>query len=191
MPETGANTDDTTLLALLRRATAVSHNSLDQKFSQIDLTSRKGYVRFLSAHLAGMASVFGFAREFAKAELGLDLTDFPALLRGDLAELGVPPIDIAVPAPAVIEPAAITYVIAGSRLGVAALAREPFFGKSAGRGAGYMDDKAGLAIWRAHSAWLKNVHPGEAEGQRMAMSAIATFDCFAAALESTAPAQAA
>ena len=77
----------------------------------------------------------------------------------------------------------MTYVVAGSRLGIAALARQPFWARGTGGPSRYMEDQTGLALWRALVPWLRDARPDLRQCDHEAQSAIAAFGVFARALQ--------
>lgn len=114
--------------ALLRAATLTAHEQVDARFSRFDLTTLAGYRVFLSAHWSVLPALEATLSLAGAATL---LSDWPLRLRAsalaaDLAAVG----KIAVPADN-IDPEPITrpamlgmlYVLEGSRLGGAVLAR--------------------------------------------------------------------
>lgn len=114
--------------AALRAATRAEHERLDALFAGFDLADPASYRAFLTAHAMALPSVEAAldAGGFANA-----LPDWPERRRGgalaaDLAALGVPP-PSPLTAPPLATPAArwgAAYVLEGSRLGGAFLARQ-------------------------------------------------------------------
>ena len=106
----------------LRAATAADHQAVDAAFARHDLTERNGYIAFLVGHARALPAV---ERALASADGPPPLRPRAALLAADLAGVGEampPPLDLAPPAtPA--EAWGMAYVIEGSRLGGALLAR--------------------------------------------------------------------
>ncbi|WP_076073252.1 biliverdin-producing heme oxygenase [Sphingomonas montana] len=106
----------------LRAETAACHERVDRAFSRFDLTDRGAYAAFLTAH----------ARVLLPLEAVLDAAAlWPAwtgrgdLLRGDLATLGhVVPAGETVIAGGAAARWGMLYVLEGSRLGGAMLARQ-------------------------------------------------------------------
>lgn len=111
----------------LRQATAADHERVDARFSGFDLGERAAYGRFLSAHAAAVAALEPAltAAGFADA-----LPDWPArqrlaALQADLAALALP-LPQALPCPPLDDAGSLWgagYVLEGSRLGGAVLAR--------------------------------------------------------------------
>jgi heme oxygenase (biliverdin-IX-beta and delta-forming) len=103
----------------LRAATAADHLAVDSAFAAFDLRRMPSYGRFLVAHARVLPVV-----EEALAETGIaHRPRWPALL-GDLTELGIlppPPIEPLLSSRAGLYGA--LYVVEGSRLGGALLAR--------------------------------------------------------------------
>jgi heme oxygenase len=164
------------LLTQLRDATRASHATLDAAFGSLDLSRRDDYVRFLRGHAIGMAPLFASFQSFVECELGTTCPDYPAMLAADLASL-----DEAAPAFAVepagpIANAATGYVIAGSRLGLAMIRKQGYWGRSNELPSAYMEDDLGLAIWKEAATRLKALPADETE--REAKAAITAFDTF-------------
>ncbi|RYE50154.1 MAG: heme oxygenase [Hyphomicrobiales bacterium] len=175
------------LLQALRDATHQSHERVDAAFSVIDLTDKAGYARFLAAHLVGIAPVYPTFKAFAEQELNVPSPDFPEMLRLDLEELDTDPSALpALDAPTDPAGAAICYVVAGSRLGVASIGTGAYWPKGSGTAARYMQDRDGLAIWRALIGWMRDRTTSLAQADRQCASAIAAFDLFRQALLVTA-----
>ncbi len=171
------------LLQTLRDATHQSHEEIDAAFSVIDLADKAGYTRFLTAHLVGIAPVFPVFQAFAESELQVACADLPAMLRLDLEELGVDLTAI----PSLVPPdtpagAAICYVLAGSRLGIASIASGAYWPKESGAASRYMQDREGLTVWRALVGWMRDRTVAAAEAENQCASAIAAFDLFRQAL---------
>ena len=174
------------LLQILRDATHHAHEEIDTAFSAIDLQSKSGYARFLTAHFMGITPIFPAMQSFAQNELGVSSPDLPALLRSDLTELGVDASTL----PALRGPddqagAAICYVLGGSRLGVASIGAGPYWAKDQGIASRYMQDREGLAVWRKLTGWMREHSVSAGEADRQSASAIAAFDLFRSALQTT------
>jgi len=178
------------LLQTLREATSASHETLDAAFGSLDLSSREDYVRFLRGHAIGLAPLFGSFRQFVEGELDLSCPDYPAMLQSDLAALGEDP--SALPQahePAALRSAATSYVIAGSRLGLAMIRKNGYWGRAHQQPSAYMEDDQGLAIWKHLAARLKEWFPDEEEAAGQQASAIVAFETFreAFAISALAP----
>lgn len=176
------------LLSHLRQATSASHETLDAAFGSLDLSARDHYVRFLSGHAIGMAPLFESFRRFVEDDLGLECPDYPAMLREDLAALGVDAHDLpSVAPPAELSPTASGYVIAGSRLGLAAIRRNGYWGREHHLPSAYMEDERGLAVWKQAAALLKQTIPDASQAARESAAAVAAFDTFRSAFAASAP----
>jgi heme oxygenase len=113
--------------AALRTGTAADHARLDGLFAGFDLADPVAYRAFLTAHAMALPAV---ERALDEADFDSRLADWPerrrtAALADDLAALGAALPD-PLPAPALPGPAACwgaAYVVEGSRLGGAMLAR--------------------------------------------------------------------
>jgi heme oxygenase len=111
----------------LRTATADEHARLDGLFERFDLSDRADYARFLTAHAAALPAV---EQALDAAGMGQLMPDWSArrrtpLLLGDLADMGLPA-PATLPQPVLPDAAACwgaAYVVEGSRLGGALLAR--------------------------------------------------------------------
>jgi heme oxygenase (biliverdin-IX-beta and delta-forming) len=109
----------------LRQGTAADHERLDALFGTFKLDNEAAYRAFLTAHAMALPAV-----ERALDKAGFDLEDWPerhreSAIAADLAALGAA-IPETLPPPALDTPAAqwgAAYVIEGSRLGGAMLAR--------------------------------------------------------------------
>ena len=108
--------------AALRRHTQPCHDRVDAAFGRFDLASREGYGAFLTAHARVLPPL---ERALAQARLTDGWTGRAPLLAADLASLGLPlppAADIDLPA-GTGGPWGALYVVEGSRLGGAVLAR--------------------------------------------------------------------
>lgn len=169
-----------TAVAALRAATQGAHDHVDAAFGRFDLTRRAGYRALLTAH----------ARALPAAEARMRALPFAAtleprlpLLAADLADLG-----LAMPPPLALggdEGAAgawgVLYVVEGSRLGGALLARSV----PAGLPARYLNAAHPPGQWRAIRA---AIDAADADRAAMLAAALACFDLYARAAALTAPA---
>lgn len=116
-----------TLRNTLRTATGSCHARVDALFGQFDLSSVSGYRGFLSAHARAVPALEAALREGGVCQL---LDDWPARergahLAGDMRRMGVAP-PSPLTAPRFRGTGALlgaTYVLEGSRMGAAVLAR--------------------------------------------------------------------
>ncbi|EHJ60473.1 heme oxygenase protein [Novosphingobium pentaromativorans US6-1] len=176
------------MLTELRAATAEAHARLDRAFGALDLADRDGLTRFLSAHAIGMEPLFPAFRSFVEDELGMACPDYPAMLREDLRSLGddqdgLPQLAVA---PALRAPRAqvgVSYVVAGSRLGMAVLRRQGYWGDrtASGTAGRYMEDESGHAVWKSLMPWLKGQSFDQGEREAVTAAALAAFSSFASA----------
>lgn len=179
------------LLNHLREATSASHDRLDTAFGSLDLSERADYARFLAGHAIGMSALFPAFRTFVERDLGTPCPDYPAMLSSDLATLGIDAGDL--PNVAVsdgLTPLATAYVLAGSRLGLAMIRRNGYWGKAQGHPSAYMEDERGQAIWKDVVARLKQSQLTEGDAAPERAGAIAAFDTFSEAFAASAPATA-
>lgn len=170
------------MLSQLREATGPAHESLDASFGALDLSQRTGLARFLAAHAMGLEPLFPSFRAFVERELALECPDYPAMLRADLDVLGVGELPT-VPTPDGLDAAGadagLSYVVCGSRLGLAVLRQRGYWGDSAGFRSTYMSDGRGHDAWKALVPVLRTrtFPPQEADAmRRAALAAFATFE---------------
>lgn len=170
------------MLSLLREATGPAHERLDASFGALDLTKRADLARFLAAHAMGLAPLFGPFKGYLEGELKLECPDYPAMLRADLDALGVRDLPV-VEAPAAIAAASgdagLSYVVCGSRLGLAVLRQRGYWGEQNGFRSSYMSDGRGHDAWKALVPVLRtgSFTPEQADTMRSAaLAAFATFE---------------
>jgi heme oxygenase len=145
------------LRAALRSTTAADHERLDSMFGGFDLADRAAYRRFLRAH----------ARALAPIEAAIAASDATAgwrprwpLIAADLAVLGEsPPPLLPLEPPAAARLWGMRYVVEGSRLGGALLARRV----GAGLPAAYLGAQHGKGEWRG---FLETLEQAGADGGR-------------------------
>lgn len=165
-------------IALLRQATGAAHDAVDAAFGAHDLSDAAAYRAFLIAHARALP-----AAEAAMAPLPFART-LPLrapLLATDLAALGeaMPP-----PFPFDVGDDAarwgVLYVVEGSRLGGAMLARQV----PASLPSAYLGAVHGPGQWRAIRSALDDAAAGENDAwrDRLLAGAVATFDLYRAAL---------
>lgn len=165
----------------LRDGTRAEHEALDGLFARFDLSDRRSYARFLSAHAEALAPVEAILDASAVERVA---PDWPArgrmaALRDDLAAVGG-----SVPAPSAGERiddvatlAGMLYVIEGSRLGGRLLARQV----AADLPTDYLDADQGKGSWRNLLDMLEAILSDPAMTDRAIVSACQTFARFAAA----------
>ncbi len=178
----------------LRALTAPAHERVDAAFSHLNLTDPAGYRRFLHAHYAILPECERVLAESGATDL---LPDWPSRVRvpalaADIATVGgVPARGIARLAP--LSPAGVwgmMYVLEGSRLGGAVLARrvqdnpDPLC-RTATR---YLRHGQGLGLWPSFVAALEAAPAVQDEPDAVIASAMAAFDLFEAAAQSPATA---
>ncbi|MET0269235.1 MAG: biliverdin-producing heme oxygenase [Sphingomonas sp.] len=153
------------LRADLRTATADDHARLDVMFGRFDLGDRAAYRGFLTAHARALAPVE--AAILASGDTAGWHPRFP-LVAADLVAIGAP-----VPAALTLDmpkPAALwgmRYVVEGSRLGGAMLARQV----GPGLPSAYLGAQHGRGEWRAFLETLES--HGEAGGAAWRAGAVA------------------
>lgn len=180
-----------TLLTHLREATSASHALLDAAFGSLKMDDRADYARFLSGHAIGLAPLFNSFRVFVEQDLGTACPDYPEMLRQDLAALGIDRAQLPqVAAAGTLTPAATGYVMAGSRLGLAMIRRQGYWGAAHGHPSAYMEDERGLAIWKQAAGVLKQRELDDAQALAEREAAVAAFETFRAAFAASATADA-
>ena len=164
-------------------ATGASHDALDSSFTRLDLTEHDDYACFLGTHAIGLAALYDYHASFVRETLGMPAVDYPGMLLDDLAEIDItmealPKIEIL----GDHEPAGIAYVLSGSRLGLAMIRKQPYWGATHGRASRFMEDESGIATWKAVSTWLKR-QPGNGPlAEAASRAAMAAFDTYEKAL---------
>lgn len=179
------------MLSLLREATGPSHERLDASFGSLTLSGRADLARFLAAHAIGLAPLFPVFSRFVEERLGLECPDYPAMLRADLAALGIDTAALPVlDAPAEIAgedaAAGVGYVVCGSRLGLTMIRQRGYWGEAEGFRSAYMTDGRGHEAWKALVPTLRGrtFTPAQAEAARTA--ALAAFAIFTGAFAASA-----
>ena len=105
---------EATLRERLRRETRSLHECLDARVSCFDVRDPAGLARFLSLHMAAFDRM---ARPDPDAGLAAAMTDLRARALTDLEALGYAAPQSPAGAPIRYHPVAMSYVVAGSRLG--------------------------------------------------------------------------
>ena len=155
----------TGLLAFLRAATADAHRGLDASFSALPLDSRAGFARFLVGHAIGWTALGAQLRTFAARELDTPVPDYAALPR--------------IAPPAAECPVAVSYVLAGSRMGIAMIRRQPTWAGETGRSGRYLADPSGPDLFRALRDWMDGPAGDEVDRDAAARAACGAFAVFA------------
>ena len=166
--------------AALRSATAAKHDAVDTAFGRFDLRDPGSYGRFLTTHARVLPAL---ERALAACEA---LPPFPPrteLLRADLDSLGLVMPDMMSVARPRSEAAAFgaLYVIEGSRLGGAVLAKQV----PASLPRAYLSAIHGPGGWRAFGDRLDRaeLHGGAGWLDSAVAAAAATFDLYLEAAE--------
>lgn len=119
-------------------------------------------------------------------------SDYPAMMTADLADLGV---DTAVLSMSELPEcrnggsndahriAGVAYVLAGSRMGIAAIRRQPNWGVNHGRAQAYLSDDSGGPVFRALVDWMKGLDGSSIDRDRALVAARETFGLFRDGLE--------
>jgi len=160
----------------LRAATASDHGEVDSAYGGFDLADRAGYAAFLTAHARALPAV-----EAALARTGeAGFRSRTPLLAVDLKALGLDmpdPLPLAGPAGPAAR-AGMLYVIEGSRLGGALLARQV----PADFPSSYLSATHLPGEWRALLARLDAMAEGEGWLAEAVESARATFALYKTAV---------
>ena len=163
---------------MLRAGTAGVHERLDQLFGGFDLADADGYGRFLTGHAAAL---FAVERALDVAGMAALLDDWPdrrrsGLIAADLAALGLP-----APAPAPLAPLddagaawGAAYVVEGSRLGGALLARQV----ADGLPKAYLATPLPKGAWRKFLVMLDEALYGHVMRASALSAALAVFTTF-------------
>ena len=151
----------TDLRSFLKVRTFHRHKRIDARFSRFDLASLDGYARFLLAHSIAVRSALPVAAEFVRSELHHDMPDYHAMIGEDLASLPLKTRPLADAGwhsdnehPSAT--AGLTYVLLGSRLGLAALFEQ--YRRSVAwdhpiHTSAFIRDRVGISLWRAFLDW--------------------------------------
>lgn len=161
----------------LRAGTGDAHDRVDHAFAGYDLGDAGSYATFLTAHAR---VVLPLERALDAGALWPEWAARGGLLRADLAALGVAvPYADAVDAGTEAERWGLLYVLEGSRLGGAMLAR----GVPDGLPAAYLGAVHGPGDWRTIRAAIDAaaVDRDDAWRERMTAGALASFDLYARA----------
>lgn len=172
----------------LRVTTAADHHALDERLSQLDLTTTAHYRRFLCASAAALLPL---EEALENAGVALVIDDWAERRRteaicADLADLDGTIVAMGLPMRSLDRPALFgtLYVLEGSRLGAAYLLRvvtasaDPRV-RSATR---YLRHGAGRGLWRSFLAQLAREDANPDDEERMIVSARETFAMFAKAM---------
>ena len=166
---------------MLRAATRAAHDRVDALFGDYDLGRRDDYCRFLTAQAAAFLPAEAAIDRAGGDELfpGWAETRRAGLLRADLEGLGLET-PTAIPAPDLHSAAAVAgaaYVLEGSRLGGAMLARSV----AAGAPRQFLTAPQRPGQWRDFLARLDKLLPSDADRREAVDSAARTFEVFARA----------
>ena len=169
-----ASTEHPSAVARLRAATRASHDRVDAAFGGYDLSDAADYRAFLIAHARALPVA---ERRMRALPFARGLPERTPLLAADLAALGM-----AMPAPLSFPDAGeaaawgTLYVVEGSRLGGAMLARA----LPADRPAAYLRAAHGPGQWRAIRA---AIDAARCDPDAVVAGALATFDLYARAAD--------
>lgn len=166
--------------AFLREATRAAHDAVDQAFGAYAMAGREGYARFLRAQARILP---GMERSLDPGALLPPWRERGPLLEADLAALGeaMPPaVPLSLPPGEAARLGAI-YVLEGSRLGGAMLARQV----PAEWPGAFLRTPAPAGLWRAVVALLEAEDTGPAWREAAAEGARAAFGAFLRAARTT------
>lgn len=177
----------TGLIAFLRAATADAHQGLNSRFSSLPLDQEDGYRRFLIGHAIGWAALGPELRDLAATVPDVDAPDYQAMLAADLADMGVDAAALPQVRAAASEcPAAVAYVLAGSRMGIAMIRRQPNWARENGRAGRYLADPSGPDLFRGLRDWMDGPAGASIDRDAAARAACGAFTVFAEAFDLSA-----
>lgn len=168
---------------VLKAGTQKQHDSVDALFSSFSLHQHRDYARFLSLHARCFAELLEYAGEACLTQALL--AEMCAALEDDLDSLGhtnpsgrAEGVGLSEP----VDPLAIDYVVAGSRLGSQILKQRWAGAKDqnvrlAGTYLGLMHDPA---LWRTVCGRLSEIKPDSPRAMHVMDDVCAIFDLFAA-----------
>ncbi|MCW8087771.1 biliverdin-producing heme oxygenase [Sabulicella glaciei] len=157
----------------LRQATRAAHDAVDEAFGAYAMAGRDGYTRFLRAQASVLPAM---EHDLDPSALLPPWRGRGPLLEADLAALGEampPPAPLALPPGEAARLGAI-YVLEGSRLGGAMLARQV----PAEWPGAFLRTPAPPGLWRAVIALLEAEDAGPAWREAAAAGALAAFAAF-------------
>lgn len=172
----------------LKAKTRADHDRVDRIFSDIDIGCASGFAFFCRAHLSCFTA---FSQRMTAAARGRMLLD--GMIDGlerDLGVLGIVPAAAVTPLPGPIDPLAIDYLVAGSRMGSRVLRKrwlastDPTV-RAAGAYFGLEDDPA---FWQDTCAALAEIDPNSQRAQIILRDVRTLFNLFAAvSIDTVAP----
>lgn len=175
------------LRSLLKNATADLHDVVDREFGRFDLNDADGYRRFIVAHWIAMQAAQAQLAAFARNHLNIEAPDFVAMIARDMEVAGITGIE----GPGLsFDPvmaqdrgsgAGLCYVVCGSRLGIASIAKallKSGTGSSQASESGYLTDRQGLVLWRRFLDWDNDTEFSPDEAEAACRTAIDSFEIF-------------
>jgi heme oxygenase len=172
----------------LKVSTAADHHALDERLSQLDLTTTAHYRRFLRASAAALLPLEQALEDAGVARVIHDWAERrrTEAIRADLADVRGTAVTMGLPVPILDRPALFgtLYVLEGSRLGAAYLLRvvtasaDPRV-RSATR---YLRHGAGRGLWRSFLTQFAREPASPDDEERMIVSAREAFAMFAKAM---------
>lgn len=180
------------LRRILQQATNRRHKDIDALYSRFDLSSASGYISFLGAHLSALRACHPSIAEFCGKALHRDPPDFLSMIERDLDSVGGSGVELVQLrlSPVANDPgygAGVSYVVFGSRLGIASLrkihAAQANDNTSPLDASLYFADRSGLELWNAFLKWSADVAPGGGVSPSAIEGALAAFDIFETAAQ--------
>lgn len=171
------------LRAYLKAETTSKHEALDRLYAAFRLEEKDGYAEFLSAHCVAWSAMSARWADAIGNILGIEAPDYLSLLVNDLQDIGEAGPAV-LPVLASREPrsdSGLAYVLAGSRLGIGAIARQPNWGILNQRATRFIADSRGIDIFRKLAAYLDGPQGDLIDREMALQSANDCFDTFAAA----------
>lgn len=170
---------------ILRDSTRPQHDALDDLLSSLDIAQHEDFSSFAEIHLVCFQKIHGCANGVGYA-LQL-LSDMVRCLRSDLAVLGHPSSSTP-PAPyPTLDPLAVDYIVAGSRLGSKVLKKRWLMSDDATvQGAdSYFSLAVDASFWPDTCRKLDEISPGSARAAAIIKDTQAMFDLFSTAYNDT------
>jgi heme oxygenase len=183
VPQESSPASQRGLRAFLKKKTAENHEALDNIFAGFCLDEEKGYQDFLSAHYVAWSAMSSYWVDALENTLEIQAPGYSALLAADLEDMrdggaeALPTLSVKKP----LSDAGLAYVLAGSRLGIGAIARQPTWGNLNRRASRFISDSQGIDIFRRLTAYFDGTQGHLIDRDMALQSAHDCFDAFAAA----------
>lgn len=150
----------------LRRDTSSAHATLDTLLSKLDLTTAEGLAPFLVIQNRALRSLAPLSTSAATSAVIRDLIDRTG---ADLDQLGTPG-GMAPPAPSqMVDPMALDYLVAGSRLGTAVLAKRwaQATDPKVQRASAYFAGQSHLELWQSLCHQLSSMPADHCQAEKI------------------------